>query len=1418
MSSDLVQALGKVPILQGQSNYREWSIEVKATARFAGVWPAIQGTDAAISKEAADVAAFATREDKAIGLICRTVSSHLKIELDELRIPDTASPPAYHEATAKELWDHLKTKFEKKDGVSAIIDYGRLTRTKLVDDGTLEEQLNALQDLRSRCALNDFKYDDWQFAALILLALPDSYENVKEHFLTTPDPKNLKPDDIRARILEKQNRKKDEADVAGANIILTKHATAKNKKRGKRPPDDKPCFNCGKKGHWARECKSKKKDTPTSSNAGPGKPGGSSLNVVENSDAESDSPVLCYFGAPENWLMDSGATDHMTPYGSDFTSYAKFNESRTVILGDGSTRLNIIGKGNVERWVETSPHVYREFILQDVLHVEGIKRRFLSMGRLDTKGFSVTLSNARLTISKGKFTFYGFKTGPLFNCTFYAEKPLGDRSLNSVEALPIKVWHDRMGHLNWEAIKSTRSDNPPLIGVKLDASDPPHGTCPGCAEGKAKRRMFKSAGSRTTRSTRPLERIHSDLAGPMEVTSISGDSYICVFTCDCTSFAWVYRLKSKDQTLDTFKRFVTMIEKLTGYEIQFFHSDRGGEFMSNEFTKFLEEKGITRETSAPRTPQQNGVAERMNQTLIGGARALIHHSGMSKGFWSEAMNVAVHVINRAPRKSLGWRTPYELLFGRTPEVSYLRVFGCRAWVFNDTGKKWDPKSNPMIFVGYEAGAKAYRLWNPATRSIVVSANVRFSEHEFPYRPAVLPSPTPASVDSTPVASSSRNRLSPMECQLPSSFFDEVPKPRSKPAPLIKPPVPPIPPVPPVPPITAIQPTPSTSTQPSSSTLNPPRPATPESEPSTPSAPRKSGRKRKPVEKFIAGSSGLELAETEGDIKKLDQAYLEAVELYISANSSNEPRTYREAMDAPDAAQWDHAMAEEFKSLEQHGTWERVPRPENRRVVSSKWVYRVKYDADGNISRYKARLVARGFTQVYSVDYTETFAPVTRLETLRLLFALAVQKDWEVRQINVKTAYLYGDLDEEVYMEPPEGVENPDGHVYLLRKAIYGLKQAGRQWYRKLKDTMSEFGLTQVISEPHTFVAHKVVDGQKCTIILPIYVDDLFPIGDKRLTDDFETWIGDYFKITTPCDAHYFLGIRIKRNRNLGPDSALDAYISLDQDKYIESVLSRVTEPIREYETPLSSSTELVPNPEPRENADQEVVHRYQSAIGQLMYIMLGTRPDLAYAVGKLSRFSSNPSPNHTQAVLRVFGYLLRYPASSLVYQRDSNDPPLPIYGYTDADWAGETDTAKSTSGYVFFLSNAAFSWSSKKQEVVAGSTMEAEYIALYHSSLQSAWIGGFMEQIGFPLNEPLEINCDNEAAIAVANGGELPFKRSKHINVKYQKTREYVNTNQISVVKVTSEDNLADQFTKVLTVDRFNAQSDALGFEPSENV
>jgi len=294
--------------------------------------------------------------------------------------------------------------------------------------------------------------------------------------------------------------------------------------------------------------------------------------------------------------------------------------------------------------------------------------------------------------------------------------------------------------------------------------------------------------------------------------------------------------------------------------------------------------------------------------------------------------------------------------------------------------------------------------------------------------------------------------------------------------------------------------------------------------------------------------------TEGEtesLKKFEKTYCHMVELYTSTSLPNEPKTYNEAMSSDSASKWEKAMQEEIDTLESRGTWEIVDCPKDRQVILCKWVYRVKLDSAGEISHYKARLVARGFSQTYGVDYKEMFAPVTRLETLRMIFVLAVEKDWEIRQVNVKNAYLYGDLDEEIYMEVPEGMDIPEGKVFYLIKALYGLKQAGRAWYHKLKSVLTEFGLKQVPSKPHLFAVQKVVKKEKLTLILPVYVDDLFPVGDKTLTDEFEQEIGKYLDITILGDASFFLGIRVTRNRTANYPS-----IILDQAVYTESILTK----------------------------------------------------------------------------------------------------------------------------------------------------------------------------------------------------------------------------------------------------------------------
>ena len=419
------------------------------------------------------------------------------------------------------------------------------------------------------------------------------------------------------------------------------------------------------------------------------------------------------------------------------------------------------------------------------------------------------------------------------------------------------------------------------------------------------------------------------------------------------------------------------------------------------------------------------------------------------------------------------------------------------------------------------------------------------------------------------------------------------------------------------------------------------------------------------------------ADPEGEefLEKLDKGYQTQVEAFINLIAVDELASYAEAINSPNHELWKKAMEEEMESLLDKNTFELVERPEDRRIISCKWVWQIKRDSKGNIKRYKARLVARSFTQIHGLNYLDTYAPVTRLETIRLLCAMANKNDWEIRHIDIKTAYLNSNINEEIYMEIPDGfmTDQFKTKVLHLKKAIYGLKQAGCQWYRKLREALKQFGLIQTASDPHTFITHKKVDGVDRTLILSVYVDDLLPISNKVLTDNFERWIPQYFEVTKPTDAEYFLGLHILRNRK-----AEHPWITLDQHLFIKTIIDRFDIDKVKATVPLSSSFKALPNPDPVEKNDPKHIQAYQSKLGSLMYLMLGTRPDIAYAVGVLGRFSSNPSADHLTAIDRLFNYIEHSKNLILYYKKENGGKAISPEGFVDADLAREATKSRST--------------------------------------------------------------------------------------------------------------------------------------------
>ncbi|KAK4395665.1 Retrovirus-related Pol polyprotein from transposon RE2 [Sesamum angolense] len=388
--------------------------------------------------------------------------------------------------------------------------------------------------------------------------------------------------------------------------------------------------------------------------------------------------------------------------------------------------------------------------------------------------------------------------------------------------------------------------------------------------------------------------------------------------------------------------------------------------------------------------------------------------------------------------------------------------------------------------------------------------------------------------------------------------------------------------------------------------------------------------------------------------------------------------------------WVQAMEEEIKMVEKNNTWELADRPKDKEVIGVKWIYKMKLNADGSIQKHKARLVAKGYSQLPGIDYTETFAPVARLDTIRALIAIAANKKWEIYQMDVKSAFLNGYIDEEIYVEQPQRfiAKGSEDKVLRLKKELYGLKQAPRAWYSRIDKYFMDRGFRRSLSVPTLYIKSQGND----TLIVSLYVDDLiYTRNNEKMIQDFKEDMMKTFEMSDLGLMHFFLGIEINQEKE---------GIFICQRKYKETLLKKFKmESCKTITTPLVTGEKYQ-----KEDGSQKVDgSMYRSLIGSLLYLT-ATRPDIMFATSLISRFMQSPSQVHYAAAKRILRYL-RGTKDFGIWYKSTNDAKL--LGYTDSDWAGSVDDMKSTSGYTFSLGSGIFSWASKKQATVAQSSAEA---------------------------------------------------------------------------------------------------------------
>jgi len=896
--------------------------------------------------------------------------------------------------------------------------------------------------------------------------------------------------------------------------------------------------------------------------------------------------------------------------------------------------------------------------------------------------------------------------------------------------------------------------------------------------------------------TYPLEFIHTDIGGPFPALGSHKERYWVTFLDDYTKIVEAYPISERSEFFACFRRFLEKYER-PERRCHRVRLDWGGENRLTEFHDYCKDRGIAVEVTAVEQHQQNGAAERLNRTLMQKLHPTLIRSGLDLKYWPEILISIVKIMNLSPNSVIDM-TPYEAWFGDRPDVSFLKVLGCRCYILQPERKRKklvDHKAIPGRLLGYE-GTRNYSILTDEGH-IVRSANVQFlEEHEHISPNGALGDESPR--DEAPLQGgktqeppAKRRKLFTAN-QRRSSEADLVPI-EGENGDIVPWPICPI-------------------SAPANRPANhQPLPTAPESSgsPATPDSPvtligddtpnREGSQHHQPE---LRASSRV----NKGHYSDLNPqsyqkftllcAYLGAA---LSLSEPFEPKSLKQAQEDFYWNKWLKAMTLENKSLNDNKTWTLVPRPKNRRVLRGKWVYKLKRGPTGEILRYKARWVVRGFEQEEGIDYNETFASVVKPMSYKALFAIAAALDLEIEQMDVKTAFLYGLIDEEIYVEQPHELHDGTEKVCRLNKALYGLKQSPRIWYHTLATFLKELGFSPLSSDLGIF--------SRGHVYVAVYVDDLLIAGpDKKEIQDIKAVLNKRFEMTDLGPCTYYLGMSVKRDRR-------NRTLRLSQHGYIEKVLREfgMWENTNAVATPMNTSGKLEPMPEDYK-ATEELCSWYSRAIGSLMYAMLGTRPDIAFAVSVCSRYLANPGEPHRKAVKHI----MRYLRGSIDLELTFRGEIRPLLGYTDSDWAGDTATRRSTAGYIFNIGSGAISWQSKRQTVVALSSCEAEYMGETQATKEAIWLRSLFKEL-LPLEDKNDLAAtiiygDNQGAIALARNPQF-HSRTKHIGIQHHYVREMQEDGKVDLRYISTDKQVADGLTKALPKDPFLSFRNALGLE-----